>query len=118
MKKIFLPIAAALLLLAGCSHDASGDRSSEVLPQEIDTTAAVGDQRIYQLGYDHAVEMLDTCLAPSSTSSQRLEQGLLDLRARIHIISTQVSPAAASDYARGVTDAIRATSDTLATSIL
>ena len=101
MKKRCLSILLTVLALAltGCDSRPYGK----------EVTARVRDHKAYALGERHAEELISI-----SGDEARVQDELLEIRARIYNFSTMVSPQSGADYERGFTDYITANSDSLA----
>lgn len=104
LKSIFS--AAALSLLQGAAVSCS---CSEETPKQETVSGKVKDKKAYRLGGEHAQRLLE-----QAANEDSLQDGLLDIRARISNIHSKLGAQAAADYERGFTDYIRANNDSLA----
>lgn len=107
--KHFAPIF--ILLICGLSAACSGKSQSQEgqSPKIIETA----DSPAYHLGQRHAEMMLNEC-----RTTDEIRNRLLDLRAREHIIRTQIRQSAADAYIEGIESTVRTSGDTLASAIL
>lgn len=69
----------------------------------------VRDRHAYSLGKEHAERILKL-----SDDESALQDGLLDVRARVTNINDRIGPQAAADYERGFVDYITEHDDSLA----
>lgn len=99
-----------ILLVCGLSAACSGSASQEDQSPRI---IAAADSPAYRLGQRHAETMLNEC-----RTTNEIRNRLLDLRAREHIIRTQIRPSAADAYVEGIESTVRTSGDTLAAAIL
>lgn len=102
----FLPFALSCLTGAICmSCNCSGSSSfrSETV------SGKVKDKKAYRLGQEHAERLLQY-----ADNEDALQDGLLDIRARISNIDSKLGAQSATDYERGFTDYISANNDSLA----
>lgn len=107
MKPHYLCHTIALTLIASaisCSETGSADETAQ---QHHKIEPA--DSPAYYLGRQHAQELMDQC----STTGQ-IRDRLLDLRAREHIIRSQISGSSADAYIEGVESQLSESGDTLA----
>ena len=92
----------------GCSSETpSASDSLQIRPVE------KADSPAYHLGYNEGRRLLEEC-----QSRGEIRDRLLDLRAREHIIRSQMKESAADAYIYGIEHAIRESGDTLAAAIL
>lgn len=98
-KSVVIPALMALMCmgLAGCGGD--GGRVSR----------HVRDRHAYSLGKEHAERIIKL-----RDDEPALQDGLLDVRARITNINDRLGPQAATDYERGFVDYITEHDDSLA----
>lgn len=104
----FLPLAIACLtgaICLSCSCTGSNDNGT---PSET-VSEKVKDKKAYRLGEEHAERLLQY-----ANNEDALQDGLLDIRARISNIRAKLGAQAAADYERGFTDYIRTNNDSLA----
>lgn len=106
MKRLLhtVSVAASILITIGSCQSSSSDQESESRP-----SIAPIDTPSYNLGYRHGLELLKECGTENETRDR-----LLDLRARHHIINTQIGQSAGRAYELGVEQAIIDSGDTLA----
>jgi len=100
-----------ILLICGLTAACSGSANSheDQCPRIIEAA----DSPAYRLGQRHAETMLNEC-----RTTNEIRNRLLDLRAREHIIRTQIRPSAADAYIEGIESTVRTSGDTLASAIL
>lgn len=111
MKKILYCISILFLTsipLSSCSgsSDKTDPADSTCIVEPIDSPA-------FKLGEKHAIELLNDC-----RTTNELRDRLLDLRAREHIIRTQIRTTAADAYIKGIESKLKESGDTLAAAIL
>lgn len=109
MKSIVLKSiysAATLLLLQGSAVSCS---CSEKNAQQETVSGKVKDKKAYRLGGEHAERLLEY-----AAEEDALQDGLLDIKARISNIRSKLGAQSATDYERGFTDYIRSHNDSLA----
>ena len=99
---LILPLTA---LMAACSSN-SADIDSEEAPAE-ERIVDPADSSIYFLGRSEGLSLLD-CETKNDICDR-----LLDLRAREHIIRTQIGESSADAYIYGIEDAVSESGDTL-----
>lgn len=100
--------AAAAFIAPGCSSGSGNQSSDDGTHHDIEPI----DSPAYYLGRQHGQKLLY-----QATTTEELRSGLLDIRAREHIIRTQVSPSSADAYVEGVEQQILESGDTLATAL-
>lgn len=107
MRQHNILTSSLLFLCIGiCACNNSGTNDSGNLPRH---NIEPADSPAYLLGKEHAQMMLDQC-----HSTGELRDRLLDLRAREHIIRTQVGSSSADAYVDGIEQQIARSCDTLA----
>ncbi len=102
----FLPLAIACLtgeICLSCSFSENSGSHTETV------SSKVKDKKAYHLGEEHAERLLQY-----ANNEDALQDGLLDIRARISNIRSKLGTQAAADYERGFTDYIRTNHDSLA----
>lgn len=102
--KQFLPVIIAAAITAGCSCGSQKEQ-----PQAAVATGKVKDWKAYNLGSEHANRLLE-----QADNEAAVQDALLDVRARITNIETNIGHQAATDYERGFVEEIRAKNDSLA----
>jgi len=90
---------------AGCGCSSSSEL--ETPPEKV--SSKVKDWKAYNLGVDHAKEVIAI-----SNDEPKLQDALLEVRARITNIHTKLGAQSAADYERGFTEEIRTEKDSLA----
>lgn len=95
-------LTAALSTGCSCSSDTRTGQTEKV-------SGKVKDWKAYNLGADHAKEVISI-----SDDEAKLQDALLEVRARITNIRTKLGAQAATDYERGFTEEIRTKKDSLA----
>ncbi len=102
----FLPLAIACLtgaICLSCSFSENSGSHTETV------SSKVKDKKAYHPGEEHAERLLQY-----ANNEDALQDGLLDIRARISNIRSKLGAQAAADYERGFTDYIRTNNDSLA----
>lgn len=94
-------------LIAGCS---GSPKEKSPVGVAAERTA---DLEVFKLGSEDAHKMLDKC-----QTITEIEQELLDVKARIHLINTRVGDDAARAYTEGFESYIRENNDSIARLIL
>lgn len=104
MKSLLYIVAASFSLFAGAcgSSAASSDADTRPVVEPIDSPS-------YKLGYQHGQDLLQQC-----RTENEIRDRFLDLRARHHIISSQIGQSAGRAYELGVEQAVIDSGDTLA----
>lgn len=98
-------VAFSSLLTTGCSCS----RSSDELNSQPKVAGKVLDWKAYNLGTEHAKEVIKI-----AHNESELQDALLDVRARISNINSKLGAQSATDYERGFTEYIRTEKDSLA----
>lgn len=111
MKQFFIPAITIIAASTACSCGSSDNADSAVYEVKVEVEPI--DSPAYKLGRSNAEDMLREC-----DKETEIRDRLLDMRAREHIIRTQVSQSSANAYIEGVESYIRESGDTLAKSIL
>lgn len=97
MRQLFTPIGiAAAMMLTACG-DGSG------------VSSRVKDHKAYSLGQEHGVMAVSL-----KDDEPAMQDFLLDVRARITNINTNIGAQAAADYERGFIDGVSQADDSLA----
>ncbi|MCM1292682.1 MAG: hypothetical protein NC111_05755 [Bacteroides sp.] len=99
----------AAALIACSSSGSNDDETADSIAVEKQMTIDPADSSAYKLGCRHAIQLLDQCSSVNEIRSQ-----LLDLRAREHIIRTQISESSADAYVYGIESTISENCDSLA----
>lgn len=90
------------ILLSSCGGADNGKSAQKV-------STKVHDREAYALGEKHAANLLK-----SADDEDSVQEGLLDIRARISNIESNLGRQSAVDYERGFTDYVRKNCDSLA----
>ena len=90
------------ILLSSCGGADNGKSTQKV-------STKVHDREAYALGEEHAANLLK-----SADDEDSVQEGLLDIRARISNIEYNLGRHSASDYELGFTDYVRKNCDSLA----
>lgn len=90
------------ILLSSCGGADNGNPTQKV-------STKVHDREAYALGEKHAANLLK-----SADDEDSVQEGLLDIRARISNIESNLGRQSAVDYERGFTDYVRKNCDSLA----
>lgn len=96
-----------LFLCSGCS--CSSEEGEDSVPKKEKVSSKVKDWKAYNLGADHAKEIIAI-----AHDESELQDALLEVRARITNIETKLGAQSATDYERGFTEYIRTEKDSLA----
>lgn len=97
-------VVLTLLPLPSC-----GCNESEGTPKVRKVSARVKDRKAYNLGEQHAQSLLE-----NAGDEGYVQDGLLDVRARMSNIESNLGRQSAVDYERGFTDYIKKNCDSLA----
>lgn len=108
MKKYNVLALALCIMSAVASAGCSCGSSESGTPSE-KVSKKVKDWKAYNLGVDHAKEVIAI-----SHDEPKLQDALLEVRARITNIHTKLGAQSAADYERGFTEEIRTEKDSLA----
>lgn len=95
-------LTAALLTGCSCTSDRTTGQAEKV-------SGKVKDWKAYNLGADHAKEIISI-----ADDEAKLQDALLEVQARITNIRTKLGAQSATDYERGFTEEIRTEKDSLA----
>lgn len=93
-------------MLTGCSCNGS-DNETDSAAEKV--SGKVKDWKAYNLGADHAKKVIEI-----AHDESKLQDALLEVRARITNIHTKLGAQSAADYERGFTEEIRTEKDSLA----
>lgn len=97
----------SLAVITGLSAESCS--CSEEYVREESVSSRVKDKSAYKLGEEHAAKLLEVV-----DNEAAVQDGLLDVRARMSNIRSKLGAQSATDYERGFTDYIRANNDSLA----
>ncbi len=106
----FIIFILSIFSVTSCGCSSGNTCDSDSIPTRFVEKA---DSPAYYLGFDEGERLLEEC-----KSRGEIRDRLLDLRAREHIIRSQMRESAADAYVYGVEQAIRQSGDTLAKAIL
>lgn len=107
LKSRIIPMLTAAALCAPLITvtTSCGDHAA----QQQKVSKKVRDKKAYALGGEHAKKLLEY-----ASDEDRIQDGLLETRARISNINSKLGAQSATDYERGFTDYIRQNNDSLA----
>lgn len=109
LKSRILPLLTAAALSAPLLGAVSSCGDDGQNPQQQKVSKRVRDKKAYALGGEHARKLLEY-----ADDEGRVQDGLLDTRARISNINAKLGAQSAADYERGFTDYVRKNNDSLA----
>lgn len=93
---------SSAILLSSCGGTENNRSAKKV-------SSKIHDREAYALGEKHAMELLR-----SADDEDSVQEGLLDIRARMSNIESNLGRQSAVDYERGFTDYVRKNCDSLA----
>lgn len=99
----------ATILVATFTVTSCGCSESDGTPKSQKVSARVKDRKAYSLGEEHARLLLENV-----ADEDLVQDGLLDVRARMSNIESNLGKQSAVDYERGFTDYIKKNCDSLA----
>lgn len=95
--------SGGMTIMTSCGSDNSSPKNSRKV------SSRVVDQNAYGLGAEHARQLLENV-----GSEDRVQDGLLEVRARMSNIESKFGRQSSVDYERGFTDYIKENCDSLA----
>lgn len=109
MYRSICAIVTALFISAVVAVSFVSCSCSSSQPARQKVSAKVMDKKAYSLGEEHARRIIEI-----ATDEDKVQDGLLEIRARMSNIESKLSRQSAVDYERGFTDYIRSNCDSLA----
>ena len=107
-RKFIAGLTAMLCITIICPAIQSCSCSEKTVNHET-VSDKVKDHKAYKLGGEHAARLLEHV-----EDEAAVQDGLLDVRARINNIHSKLGAQSSADYERGFTDYIRENCDSLA----
>lgn len=108
-SRLSIFFASAIFLSGILATSCGGNETDTTKPVVQKVSSRVKDRKAYSLGEEHARVLLE-----NADNEDYVQDGLLDIRARVSNIESNLGRQSAVDYERGFTDYVRKNCDSLA----